>query len=120
MSHRVPFPHLLKKLCALVDHRLNGKAGELTKLKHILRDCAEHERKRNQLVHSYWYPNKEGVANRLEVEVSRSAVTYQENREEVSGEALDFLAERFGATRDALHEFMARNFDTYRAWCAAE
>jgi hypothetical protein len=120
MTHRIPFPHLLKKLCALVDHKLTENADELGKLKQILKEWAEHEGRRNQLVHSHWYPNPEGIANRLEVEISRGGVTYRENREEFSGDSIELWADGFRIAREALHEFMARNFDTYLVWCVAE
>jgi hypothetical protein len=101
------FIQLPNVLCALFAHRCKDR-DKVGSLRHILKECVERNRRRNEFVHSFWYPDQDQrVAVRFEIHISRGEQTHNESQELVSGQLLKREAEMCQLTRERLQDFIA-------------
>jgi hypothetical protein len=102
LTTKMRFIQLLNVLCALFAHRCKNE-DEVGSLRGILKKCLECNERRNEFVHSFWYPEKDqGVAVRFEIRVRQGKQTYDESEEVVSGHALEREAEMYQRIRESL------------------
>jgi hypothetical protein len=98
--------NFLNVLCALFAHRCKDQ-DKVKSLRDILEECYERSRRRNALVHSFWYPEKDqGVSVRFKILVDRGKQPYKEDQEVMSGQLLEREAEMCQLTRERLQEFL--------------
>lgn len=112
-TSRIQFFQLLNILCALFAHRSKNQE-QVDSLRDILEKCYQCSRRRNTLVHSFWYADiGDAVAKRFEIRVNRGKQSYNEDDEVVSTERLERDAKEFELTRRELQQFLVRTFDQY-------
>jgi hypothetical protein len=111
---RMKFFQLLNVLCALFAHRFKDEA-KVKSLREILEKCNECSTRRNELVHSFWYSDKdEGIAVRFEIHVGRGTQPYKESEEVVPEVRLELDATTCKLARAELQLIMQETFHEYR------
>jgi len=110
---RMQFRQLLKVLYALVSYQSKNQAT-LKALGDILKKCDNCCDRRNEVVHSLWYQDRdEGVVVRFEIRVSRGTQPYDESEEVVATKVLELDAKECEIAQRELHLFMIEQFPLY-------
>jgi hypothetical protein len=100
-------------LNALVSYHSKNQTS-LKVLREILKKCDACCKRRNEIVHSLWYPDRdEGVVVRFEIRVSRGTQPYDESAEVVATKVLELDAKECELTQRELHLFMIEQFPSY-------
>jgi hypothetical protein len=108
------FGQILGVLYALFHYKNFGN-DNLESLKKVLRKCLDCTQKRNEMVHSYWTPNEDGLGLRLRIKRSNIGRPYETEKITITPETLEADVAFYEATRKELNDLFVRLFPEFRS-----